>query len=202
MLDLTICDCRPLCHGHRWAIRDERRLALVVAALLLGDHARAEILVHGIRRRIPAPVHDRALEATITELTVDPSRPPSRYNRDGLVFQMISWVAATHAVAGRATLVRAPHVRPADKGMDGFLLEPPDDTRPVWRATVCEDKATEHPRKTVREKVWPEFEEYEERVRDTQINADAGALCGKPAFPSKRSLLLRTTCGGLPIITA
>lgn len=175
MLELTSCDNRPLCHGYRWKIRDEHRLAVVVATLLLGNHAKARLILASDKSR---SLSGRALavDTAIAALKVDEGRDEIRWHRDGLLFQMISWVGAVQSVAERGTLVRAPHVRPADKGLDGLLLDPPVDDSASWRATICEDKATDHPRKTIREEVWPEFVTFESGARDNQINADAATL--------------------------
>jgi hypothetical protein len=102
---------------------------------------------------------------------------------------VISWIAAKTASSG-ATLIRAPHIRAADKGLDGLLIERGEGEAPLWRAVVCEDKATENPRSTVREKVWPEFEEFESGRRDSEINADACALAATlPSIEDRLRLL-------------
>jgi hypothetical protein len=112
-----------------------------------------------------------------------------RVHRDGLVFQAISWVAARQLAPGDA-LMRAPHVRPADKGIDGVLIERPCAARPVWRLVVSEDKATDYPRDTVRDEVWPEIVAFERGDRDREITSEASALAGALSDPAEVDALL------------
>ena len=94
--------------------------------------------------------------------------------RDGLLFQHVSWIAA------RLTLpnghLTAPHVRKADKGFDGFIIEFNASTGTVDRVILCEDKASEKPRKLVRDSVWKEIDGIVAGERDDQILADLTTL--------------------------
>lgn len=171
MIDFEAFDAAPVCHGSEWRISDEQKLSLIVGILLLGNRLHAENVI-ATNGSIPAS-SQALIEEIVTFLS--PQTTTQRYHRDGLIFQMISWVAAIINAAPR-TLLRAPHVRPADKGLDGFMLDAPIQPGMPWHATVCEDKATENPRSTIRDKVWPEFREFETRRRDGEITAEVCAL--------------------------
>lgn len=160
-------------------MRDEERLAGVVATLLLGLHAHAISLLRSgdnvAAPALPASARQGAVKATLDLLRAPPSSPTG-YARDGLLFQLISWVAAQQVHAASGALVRAPHVRPSDKGLDGLILQPPSQHEGRWHAVICEDKATDSPRNLLTSKVWPEFRKFETGERDGEVTADAVAL--------------------------
>lgn len=89
------------------------------------------------------------------------------YHRDGLLFQHISWLAARHQFP--EALATPPHVRRADKGFDGFLIEQNDDGGEISRIILCEDKATTNPRPLVTSKIWPEIRSIIDHDRDIEI---------------------------------
>lgn len=94
--------------------------------------------------------------------------------RDGLLFQHVSWIAARIALPnGHLT---APHVRKADKGFDGFIIEFDATKGKVERVILCEDKASEKPRPLIRESVWYEVRGIVRGDRDDQILADVTTL--------------------------
>lgn len=98
----------------------------------------------------------------------------SRLHRDGLLFQHVSWVAARLAVPnGHMT---APHVRQADKGFDGFIVELDDDGEEVARIILCEDKASRSPRSLITSNVWKDIEAILRGDRDDEILADLVTL--------------------------
>ena len=183
-LEIQCADQPDLCRGHIWAVRDEKLLARMVGALLLGEHVHGADLRSRLLTGPPLQARTPTIDRVIDWLTVPPGEQWNwkRWHRDGLVFQLISWIAA-HMVAQPGTLVRMPHPLPADKGLDGLLLEPPENGRPFWVAVVCEDKATETPRRVVRDEVWPDFAGFVNGERDNEVRADAGALVER--LPSK-----------------
>ena len=75
--------------------------------------------------------------------------------RDGLLFQHISWVAATIQFPDAKAC--PPHVRKADKGFDGLLIELDATSSGLARVILCEDKASTDPRSLVTGKIWPEI---------------------------------------------
>ena len=67
------------------------------------------------------------------------------------MFQVISWIAAHRA--DRLALIRSPHMRHADKGVDGLMVEF-NDTK-IARVVISEEKGTGNARTMVRDRVWP-----------------------------------------------
>lgn len=178
-------DDGDLCFGHTWTVQDVGLLAEVVAQLVLGSSLHADRIMAGAE---PAPVLARpqTVRKQIDLLTLnfvgEEAREGMRYVRDGWIFQLISWVAANGA-AGDGELVRAPHPQPADKGLDGLLIQRcPNDGHWI-RLVICEDKATEDARRTVREQVWPELVSFEQYERDELIVQEVSTLLAQAEGP-------------------
>lgn len=87
--------------------------------------------------------------------------------RDGLLFQHISWIAAQIQFPGAK--LRSPHVRKADKGFDGLLIEVGQGAATLSRLVLCEDKATGNPRNLVTQKVWPEIKSIVAGEKDLEV---------------------------------
>ena len=60
----------------------------------------------------------------------------------------------------------------ADKGFDGLqILTSPQNKNLVTKVIITEDKATEHARDHVRDKVWPDFIKTESNERQSALIA-------------------------------
>jgi len=62
------------------------------------------------------------------------------------------------------------------KGFDGLQLELDSASGIVSAAVIFEDKATDNPRKTIRDEVWPEFQLLETGDRENVLSADVSSL--------------------------
>lgn len=87
--------------------------------------------------------------------------------RDGLLFQHISWLAASRQFPNAHAV--PPHVRKADKGFDGFLLEMEAPGSGISKLVLCEDKASDAPRGLVTGKIWPELDGIHAGDKDLEI---------------------------------
>lgn len=101
------------------------------------------------------------------------------WHRDGLLFQHMSWIAVRLQMP--AAHMTPPHVRKADKGFDGFIIDIDPGTNGLKRLVLCEDKASEKPRNLITSSVWLEIRDIVEGARDDQINA--GILTLVKAIP-------------------
>jgi len=117
-----------------------------------------------------AAVNQAAKADAIRLLTVGPGEEP--WHRDGWLFQAISWVAA-YSAGGAA--IRPPHLIKAHKGFDGLKLEL-NDAGAVTAVIIFEDKATDNPRKTIREEVWPGIEKLERGERTNELTQEISSL--------------------------
>jgi hypothetical protein len=146
-------------------------LADHVARVAVGQSRHVAKILVGVGGA-PPPTTEAIREAAIGLLVVPHGADP--WHRDGWIFQVISWIAATknhpHAV------VRAPHMIHAHKGFDGLLLEIDEAEGTVTAAVIFEDKATDNPRKTIREEVWPDFRKLEAGDRENFLSAEVTSL--------------------------
>jgi hypothetical protein len=95
-------------------------------------------------------------------------------HRDGLLFQHISWIAAYMGLPNAKTT--PPHVRQADKGSDGVLLEIDPTQTALSRIVLCEDKASINPRSLVTRSIWLEIKLIQADAKDREILAALTAI--------------------------
>jgi hypothetical protein len=121
----------------------------------------------------PAITHDALKDDAKRRLSLDGRSEERRYHRDGLIFETISWAAAQQATKGKA-LLRDPHLNSTTQGLDGLMLEL--DENGINRATIFEDKCSEHPRTKFRDEIMPAFKGHHENKRAADLIASAAAL--------------------------
>jgi hypothetical protein len=110
----------------------------------------------------------------------------SRYHRDGLIFEAISWAAAQQSTAGKA-LLRDPHLSSTAQGLDGLMIELDTSGSAIDRATIFEDKCSEDPRAMFRDKIMPAFKAHHQNERASDLVATAAALFEKLGFNGTQS---------------
>ena len=170
-LALTSIDHGDLCHGWSWTVEDEDVLAEQVARIALGQYRHVAKILAGAG--IPGPLANaEQAMAAIEQLTLAEDEDP--WQRDGWIFQAISWVAAHHAPSG--ALTRMPHIRKSDKGFDGLQLQLSDDGNAVTAVVVFEDKATSNARKTIRDEVWPGIVALEKGERLNELSHEVSGM--------------------------
>jgi hypothetical protein len=111
-------------------------------------------------------------------------------HRDGLLFQHVSWITARLQYPNAEA--SAPHVRQADKGFDGFLIEHPAGQLALSKVVLCEDKASVNPRSLVTSQIWPDIKSIIAGERDREIAAAVGALLSNVP-PADREAILAAT---------
>jgi len=168
-LTLTKADAPALCQGSEWVIADIDALAEQVARIAVGQYRHvARILLGGAATDVAVAAAAKA--DAIGLLTVKPGADP--WHRDGWVFQAISWIAAHHD-GGAA--IKSPHLIKAHKGFDGLKLDlgPAGE---VLGVIVFEDKATDNPRDTIRDDVWPGIAKLERGERSNELTQEVSGL--------------------------
>lgn len=157
--------------GSDWSIDDENELATLVARVALGQSRHVlNVLNHtGCIEYAPAPT---ALGGAIRLLTIKDGDYP--WNRDGWLFQVISWIAAN--IQNTGSLISPPHMIQAHKGFDGLHICLDQSNEKVVSVVVCEEKATTGPRGLIRDQVWPEFETLETGSRDNELVSEVTTL--------------------------
>jgi hypothetical protein len=164
-----------------WTITDFDGLSKLIALVLVGRKAHAEWILKGAAKLDPKPSPETISEA-IAHLTCAKQTTTDKYgnvqphatvvHRDGWMLQIISWIV--HRLEFPDALLRAPHSHSAGKGFDGLMLQMDGFT--VTYIKLFEEKATDSPRKTVQQNVWPEFKVYEAGDRDGEMTAEASTL--------------------------
>jgi hypothetical protein len=170
-LTLKQIDHGDLCHGWSWAVSDEDTLAEQVARITLGQYRHVARILAGANVPGPSTTQDQA-RAAITHLTVAAGKDP--WDRDGWLFQAISWIAAHKGPT--ASLTRAPHIRKSDKGFDGMQLHLSGDGATITAVIVFEDKATDNARDTIRDDVWTGIVKLESGERLHELSHEISAM--------------------------
>src|SRR3954452_18615441 len=88
-----------LCQGHCSTIDDEDAVAEIVAKVMVGHFRHVQQIIVGADAKSPR-VDIHAVANAKAALTVAPDADP--WHRDGLVFQIISWIAACKSAMGAA----------------------------------------------------------------------------------------------------
>lgn len=155
-----------------WTIRDENELARLVALLTLGHFLHVERILNELAGGATITLKP-AIQRAIEELSKTSGR--NLFNRDGWVFQMISWIVLRDR-AGTNVMIDAPHTQPASKGFDGLAVCFDESNWSTEFILLTEDKATDQPRGTFTSKVLPELEDIEAGNRDSQLMSQLTTL--------------------------
>lgn len=168
------------CSGDRWVTQNEALLAKLVAIVAMGQALHA---AHILKTLLPTspPINNDNLRReakvrlTVQEIAQDPRIGYPRWQRDGFIFQVISWIEARQNHGGSA-LLKSPHISATSQGLDGLMIELSDDKSAVTMTTIFEDKCTENPRNTFLQQVIPAFRERHQDKRNTELIDTAGTL--------------------------
>lgn len=170
-LAIASIDHGDLCHGWAWTVEDEDVLAERVARIVLGQYRHVAKILEGVG--VPGPIANaEQAKSAIKQLTLGDGEEP--WQRDGWIFQAISWIAAHQAPS--ASLTRAPHIRKSDKGFDGLQLQLNEDGTAITAVIVFEDKATDNARDTIRDDVWPGIVKLEKGERLNELTHEVSAM--------------------------
>lgn len=182
MLPLQVNDI-PIdddCIGTRWLVEDINQLSKLIAIIVMGQ---ATYAAHIIRELVPAypaisykELHEEAtIKLTIQTRKQTPRMGYPRWQRDGLMFETISWIAARQ-VCGEDMYLRDPHISSTSQGIDGLMIELTADHSSIIRSTIFEDKCSENPRDTFTQKVIPDFIDRHNNKRSAELIAAAASL--------------------------
>ncbi len=183
------------CEFTEWSIdvSERERLVIVLAYLYLRQEENAIRVISvlspkknispgkvadNVIRKLTAPKDHDVKDSKSTDKEVRKKArnriKTSIYHRDGLLFQHISWIVAKQTAPHG--VMTSPHVRNADKGFDGFVMELDKLGEAIETITLCEDKASESPRGLITQGVWPEIEAIVGGQRDDEILAELVTL--------------------------
>lgn len=168
------------CIGSRWSVQDIDQLTKLIAIILMGQ---ATYATHIIKELVPAQpaftYEDLKIEATIKLTVQDKKQTPRigypRWQRDGLIFEVISWIAARQ-VCGASAYLKDPHISSTSQGIDGLMIELTTDGKEICRSTIFEDKCTDNPRNMFTQNVIPGFLDRHSNKRSAELIAAAASL--------------------------
>ena len=168
------------CMGARWLVHDETQLARLIAVIAMGQAVYAAYVLGALRPAAPKFATDSLRMEAIIKLTVQEEKQETRtgyprWQRDGFMFEAISWIAARQKHGARA-LIMEPHIKSTSQGIDGLLLKLSRDKSKIADVMIREDKCTDEPRDTFLQKVLPAFLEYHHDRRGAEVVAAAGVL--------------------------
>ena len=211
-IKITSAANEPTCTLSQWAVEHEAAFIEAIAWLYVQRQSHATAIIHEID---PGNVNfvgkeiDNAIDAlhyktadiaadlqsTDAEVKAKAAKKLTARvsHRDGLLFQHISWLAAR--IQYPDAEATAPHVRVADKGFDGFLIERPAGASALSRVILCEDKASTNPRPIITGQVWPEILEILDGQKDREIVAAVMALLSNLPSAEREQIIGSTIWG-------
>ena len=179
-LSTEACHIDGDCIGERWVATDEEQLAALVAIIAMGQAAQASHILTELEPTTPAYTdadlrNEAKIHLTVQDKKQTPRKGYPRSQRDGFIFEAISWIAARQ-VHGKLAYMKDPHVSATSQGLDGLMVELSADKSKVKRTTVFEDKCSDAPRSTFIRKVIPAFLDRHKNKRSAEIIAAASVL--------------------------
>ncbi len=159
--------------GHKAVIIDEDKLVQWVASTLMAKHNHILKIISSSTDGSVTTAKDSVIQSIIKNIL----HAENDFHRDGLLFQHISWIFSV-LKKGDKDIFNAPHCRVADKGQDSIAIHF-DENNNVVGVSIYEDKATENVKSTIRDKVYPEFKDYEFGNRDSELESEVLAMLEK-----------------------
>lgn len=182
------------CVGSKWTVANEKQLAGLIATIVMGQAMHAEHIIEELILAKPAFSNEALKKEAITKFTVQEDKQSPRvgyprYHRDGLIFELISWIAAKQ-VSGERCYLKDPHTSSTSQGLDGVMIELSDDRSEIVKSTIFEDKCSENPRETFTQKVIPGFLDRHSNTRNSELIAAAANLIKMSGATSKQAMIM------------
>ncbi len=165
VLNLPDFPASPECGGKQWSVSDQDALASLVALVLVGRAKHAESVLTGSHRNtttVPAALK------TQLRLQLRSAAGPLTYHRDGLLFEIISWIAARISATSNE-VISTPHLKSTQQGLDTIKIRFDPVTATLDKVVIYEQKCSEHARNEFRDKVIPAFRDWKAHKRDNQL---------------------------------
>lgn len=155
-----------------WSILDEDELSRLLAFLTLGHFNHVERILNELGGG-PTLARKPAIQRAIDELSKTTGK--NLYNRDGWVFQFISWIVLRRRT-GTDVILDAPHPQTTSKGFDGLAVSFDESTWSTKFILLTEDKATNGPRGKFTSQIEPELKDIEGGSRNSQLMSQLTSL--------------------------
>ena len=178
-------DLSPIVIDDDFNVIDKQLLAEWIAIMLFGQYGHIYMIIENLAP-METPSNNALIDYLLTKLNVPNDNDTLKEHRDGWLFQMISWIALNiklHIEYPDSTIhMVAPHDAPAKHGIDGLAMVVTSDNK-IGRIVITEDKCTTGPRNFVRDKVLPEFMEYEKHVYDNKLISELTQFVNPATHP-------------------
>ncbi|WP_137898910.1 hypothetical protein [Sphingomonas sp. 2SG] len=165
--------------GLEWTVTDLDALAALIALITLGQVEHAAEIIATLALSVPVPTEAELFADARSQMRIRgdtiPRRTASRIQRDGYLFECMSWIVARQS-GGSRTFLKDPHLDATMHGLDGLILELAPTGASITQATICEDKCTKNPRKKFRDDVMKTFGEHHQNKRARDLIANAAEL--------------------------
>ena len=165
--------------GLNWSVDNMEDLAKLIAVITLGQADHAARIIHELEPFGPALSDGQLFEGARGQLRIRgetaKQKEVSGYHRDGFLFECISWIVARQEGNDR-TFMKDPHITSTTQGLDGLMIEMEATEPVVLKATIFEDKCTEHPRQKFKQEVLPTFTDHHENRRSRELVANSVSL--------------------------
>ncbi|WP_143754936.1 hypothetical protein [Caulobacter sp. BP25] len=166
------------CTGEQWTLLDFDQLAYLIAVIALGQAQHVAIVLAGLNPGSPVLGLTELKDQAKKVLTVAKTKP---WQRDGFIFEAISWIAAQQA-AGPGDFMRDPHIKSTTQGLDGLLIHV--EKGAIARSIIFEDKCSGDPKKIFAGQVMKSFRDYHAAKRSGELLAAAGELLRQADLPA------------------
>lgn len=167
-------DLSPLVVDDDFEVVDKQQLAEWIAQLVLGEYGHIYMIIKNLSPE-ELPSDNGSIDHMISLLNVPADNETLIDHRDGWLFQMMSWIALNiklHQDYPDGTIhMVSPHDARAKHGIDGLAMVLTADKK-IGRIIITEDKCTTSPRDFVRDKVLPEFGDYENHIYDNKLKSE------------------------------
>ena len=179
-LNITTFPIDDYCVGSKWTVANEDQLAGLIATIVMGQAMQAECIITELLPAKPVFTNEALKQEAIIKFTLqEESQTPRigypRFQRDGLIFELISWIAAKQT-SGERCYIKDPHTSSTSQGLDGIMIELSDDRSEILKSTIFEDKCTKSPRNTFTQKVIPGFQDRHGNTKSAELIAAAANL--------------------------
>jgi hypothetical protein len=166
------------CQGVRWEDVDSESTARMIAIVAMGLSEAASNVIKALAPEYAPPSHAARIATAVAKLTVKSAAHPEGvplYHRDGLIFEVISWLVATQQATPN-TFIRPPHVNATTQGMDGLAIELSASRTSLEKVTIFEDKCSKSPTRVFNREVIPSFLQHHSDGRIPELVSTATAL--------------------------
>lgn len=166
------------CAGERWCVKEEEHLAQVIALIATAQQLQAARIVRELLPAVSLFNNIDVFKAARHKISSKGKHQKAIEQRDGLLFEAISWIAALKTTSKHA-LMTPPHLSSTTQGIDGLILELAEGQTEIIWATIREDKCSQTPRKIFQSQVLKTFRSHHKGERAPELVASAAELLDK-----------------------